>query len=96
MTFYGEGCQDRLSLFAGCFSFCVQRPPTLVSRLGSCKDTFNRHDEAFTEGFDGPQERLRSGGHVFMKNDLALLIQDTDVHRSGVEIDSTRCWCDLL
>ncbi len=47
------------------------------------KDTFNRYDEAFTEGFDDLQERLRSGGHVFVQNDLALLIQDTDVHRLG-------------
>ncbi|MCK4303516.1 MAG: hypothetical protein KAY24_04695 [Candidatus Eisenbacteria sp.] len=52
------------------------------------EDTLNRHDEAFTEGFDGPQEWLRSGGHVFVQHDLSLLIQYTDVHRSGVEIDS--------
>ena len=34
------------------------------------------------------QEQFRGASHVSVQQDLALRIQDTDVHRSGVQIDS--------
>src|SRR5215831_5878686 len=46
----------------------------------------NRH--VFSVGGYRFKEQLRGTRHVSVQHDLALRIQDTDVHRSGMQIDS--------
>jgi hypothetical protein len=52
------------------------------------EDAFDGHDHRFSIGRDGLEKRLRTGFHVPVQHDLAILVQDTDVHAAGVEIDT--------
>src|SRR5262249_13022798 len=44
--------------------------------------------EVVAEGGDGLEEALRFGGQVAVEDDLAGLIEDAQVHGSGVQIDA--------
>jgi len=52
------------------------------------EDTFHGDDEIIAKGCDRLEERLGSGRHVPVKNDGALLIQDANVHRAGMKVDT--------
>jgi hypothetical protein len=52
------------------------------------EETFNGHDKAVAVGSNGLEKRFRSGFHLAGYEPLALLTQDTDVHASGMEIDT--------
>src|SRR5262249_10741258 len=52
------------------------------------KDAFHGNRHVFSVGGYRFKEQLRGTRHVSVQHDLALRIQDTDVHRSGVQIDS--------
>jgi hypothetical protein len=46
------------------------------------------HRHVFSLGGNRFEEQLWSTGHVFVHENLAPRVQDTDVHRSGMQIDS--------
>jgi hypothetical protein len=62
---------------------------TQVSEPLPGAEAFDGHDHRFPRGRDGLEKRLRTGFHVPVQHDLALLVQDTDVHAAGVEVDAT-------
>src|SRR5262249_19797323 len=77
--------------------FHVQRVPqnkrniVLGAQIGEpipSKDAFHANRHVFSVGGYRFKEQLRGTRHVSVQHDLALRIQDTDVHRSGMQIDS--------
>lgn len=52
------------------------------------EQTFDGDDDVFPEGLNGGQKGFRVGSGVFVKDGFSFLIQDTDVHGSGVQIDA--------
>jgi hypothetical protein len=52
------------------------------------KDAFHGNRHLFSVRGDRFKEQLRGTRHLSVQQDLALGIQDTDVHRSGMQIDS--------
>ena len=50
------------------------------------------HDHRFPRGCDSLEKRLRAGWHVPVQHDLALLIQDTDIHGAGMQVDAAVKW----
>jgi hypothetical protein len=47
-----------------------------------------RDDHTLTIGRHGLEKRLRTGFHVPMQQDLAVLVEDTDIHGAGMQIDA--------
>ena len=45
-------------------------------------------DQAVAEGRDGVRGRRRAGGEVLVEDDVAVVVEDADVHGSGVQIDA--------
>src|SRR5262249_51414816 len=77
--------------------FHVQRVPQnkrnilLGAQIGEpvpSKDAFHANRHVFSVGGYRFKEQLRGTRHVSVQQYLALRIQDTDVHRSGMQIDS--------
>jgi hypothetical protein len=50
------------------------------------------NDDVVAVGTDGLEEWLGFGTHVPMSHDLSVLVEDADVHRSGMEIDPAVEW----
>ena len=48
------------------------------------KDTFDGDDEIVATRGNRLEQGLRAGFHVPVQHDLAILVQDTDVHAAGV------------
>ena len=49
-------------------------------------------DDVVAVGLDDLEERLGLGGQVPMGNDLSLVVENTDVHRSRMEVDAAVEW----
>src|SRR5919198_4087442 len=52
------------------------------------KDALHRNRDVFSVRGNRLKESLWTAGHVSVRENLALGVQDTDLHRSGVQIDS--------
>jgi hypothetical protein len=52
------------------------------------KDTFDRDDQILPIGCNGLEKRLRTGFHVAMQQDLAVLAKDTHVHAASMQINT--------
>ncbi len=50
---------------------------------------FDGDDPVGPIGGHVPEKRLRAGLHVPMPHDLAVLVEDADVHGAGMQIDAT-------
>jgi hypothetical protein len=49
---------------------------------------FDGDDDILPVGLDGPEKELRRSFAVFVEHGVALLIQDAQIHGSGVQIDA--------
>src|ERR687892_2190750 len=65
---------------------------TEVSEPVPGEDTLNRDNQAVTVGGNSLEKRFRRGFHVAVQHDFPLVTQDTDVHASGMQIDTTVKW----
>ena len=52
------------------------------------EQAFDGDDDVLPIRLDGPEKRFRIGFKVFVKHGVAFLIQNADVHGSGVQIDA--------
>jgi len=52
------------------------------------EDTFNADNHIFDEGKDQFEKQFRVGFDILMDNDFSLMIQDADIHFSGMKIDT--------
>lgn len=52
------------------------------------EDALDGDDEVLTVGGDHLEESLRPGLYVAVDEDFAGLVQDADVHGSGVQVDA--------
>jgi hypothetical protein len=50
--------------------------------------TLGGDDQPVAVGLDGLQEELGVGAEIFVDDDIVVLVEDADVHGSGVEIDA--------
>jgi hypothetical protein len=55
------------------------------------EDPCDRDDEVVTIGRNRRETRLRAGLHVLVQHDLAVLVEDADVHGAGLPIEATVC-----
>jgi hypothetical protein len=65
--------------------------PFLRAEVGesvSDEQAFNREDNVGPTGCKVPEKRLPAGLHVPMQQDLAILLEDADVHGPGVHVDA--------
>jgi hypothetical protein len=53
------------------------------------KDAFNGNDDVLTIRGDGFQKYVGISFDVPMQNDFPFLVEDAEVHRPGVKIDTT-------
>jgi hypothetical protein len=53
---------------------------------------FDRHDEPLSIWGNGFQEGIRVGFHIAMYEDLAVLVEDADVHHTGMQVDTAVKW----
>ena len=60
------------------------------------EETFDGDDQILTIGRHGLEERFRGGFHVAVQQDLAILVQDTDVHAPGMQVDPAVKWVWLV
>jgi len=63
-------------------------PVTQIGKPVPDEQTFDGDDDVLPIRLDGPEKRFRTGFKVFVKQGVAFLIQDADVHGSGVQIDA--------
>jgi len=63
-------------------------PVTQIGQPVPDEHAFDGDDDVLPVGLNGPEKRFRIGFKVFVKHGVAFLIQDTDVHGSGVQIDA--------
>ncbi len=63
-------------------------PVTQIGEPVPNEHAFDGDDDILPIGLDGPEKGLRIRSDVFVQQGVALLIQDTDVHGSGVQIDT--------
>ena len=66
--------------------------PVLSTEIGKPvpgKDAFDADDESVAVGRDGLEKRLWGRGHVPVHQGFPSLVEDTEVHGAGVEIDTT-------
>jgi hypothetical protein len=54
------------------------------------ENALHRDDHILTIRRHGLEQRLRAGWHVAMGPHLAVLVEDTGIHRPGVQVDATR------
>jgi hypothetical protein len=52
------------------------------------EDALDGNDEVIAERRDGPQERFGGGLQNAVQQDLAVPVQDAQIHGSGVQIDA--------
>jgi hypothetical protein len=65
--------------------------PLLGAQIGqpiSTEEALDGNDQVWAEGFNGFQKSLRTGSQVAVKQDLPLLVEDTQIHRPSVQIDA--------
>jgi hypothetical protein len=62
---------------------------TEVSKPVPREDTFDRDDDIIPIRGNGPEQRVWTGFHILVYQNLTGLVQDTDVHRPGVQVDPT-------
>ena len=53
------------------------------------EDAFDGDDQIVPIGRNGLEKRLWAGFHIAVQQDLAVLVQDTDVHGAGMQVDAT-------
>ncbi len=53
------------------------------------EDAFNSYNDILTIWSDGLEKDVRIGLDIPVKNDLPFLVEDTKVHCSGVQVDTT-------
>ena len=59
-----------------------------VGEPGPGEQAFDRDDDVSPIGCNVPEKRLRAGFHVAMQQDLAILVEDADIHGPGVHVDA--------
>jgi hypothetical protein len=52
------------------------------------KDAFNPDNDVFEEGKDQFEKEFGIGFDVYMNQNFSLVVQDTNVHFSGMQIDT--------
>src|SRR5438093_11691617 len=52
------------------------------------KDTFNSDDQILTIGCNSLEKDFRTGFHIAMQQDLAVLVEDTHVHAASMQINA--------
>ena len=52
------------------------------------EDTFHGDDDIVTIGGKGVEERSGSGRHIAVRHDIALGIEDAEVHGASVQVDA--------
>jgi hypothetical protein len=52
------------------------------------EDALDADHEVFSERRDGAEERLGRGLHIAVQEDLAVTVQDAQIHGSGVQVDA--------
>ena len=63
-------------------------PFTEVCEPVPTEHTLSTDDDVFSVWLDGFEEGIWLCGQVAVKQDLAMLVKDADVHGPGVEIDT--------
>jgi len=63
-------------------------PGTQIGKPVPDEHAFDGDDDVFPIGVDGSEKGLRIRSDIFVKPGVSLLIQDTDVHGSGMQIDA--------
>ena len=58
--------------------------------------TLDRHDNPLSIRGNGLQKGLRSGFHIAMHHDLAIVVQDADIHSAGMQVDAAVKWVLLV
>ena len=53
------------------------------------EDAFDADDQIVPVGRDGLEKWLWAGWHIPVHQNLAILVQDTEVHGAGVQVDAT-------
>jgi hypothetical protein len=61
---------------------------TQVSTPVPREETFDSDDNSLSIGGNGLEQRLRACGQIPMYHDLAVVIQNTDIHGAGMQIDA--------
>src|SRR5437762_492523 len=61
---------------------------TKVGQPVPAEQTLDGDDQPVAEGRDRLQERLAAGRQVLVEDDLALAVEDAQVHGPGMEIDA--------
>jgi hypothetical protein len=61
---------------------------TQVSKPVPREETFNSDDNSLSIGGNGLEQRLRACGQIPMHHDLPVVIQNTDIHGAGMQIDA--------
>jgi hypothetical protein len=61
---------------------------TEIRKPAPGKQAFGRHDPLVTVGGNGLEQRLGGGLHVAVQERFASLVENTNVHGAGVEIDA--------
>ena len=61
---------------------------TEVSEPVPGEHALDSDDDVVTERFDGFEERFGPGVHVSVEQDVSVLVEDTEVHGSGMQVDT--------
>jgi hypothetical protein len=62
---------------------------TEISKPVPSEDTLCSNYDVLSIWGDGPEERLRLGSHISVEDHFGTLVQNTEIHRSCVKIDTT-------
>jgi hypothetical protein len=61
---------------------------TKISKPVPAENAFNPDNDVFKEGKDQFEKEFGIGFDVFMDDDLSLVVQDTNVHFPGMQVDT--------
>jgi hypothetical protein len=64
-------------------------PPAEIGQPISGEDALDSDDEIFAIGLDGCRKRLWAVSRVLVEQDLAVSIENAEVHGLGVKVDAT-------
>jgi hypothetical protein len=53
------------------------------------EEAFDAHNQMLAVGCNGLEKRVRSGWHMPVYKDLAILVQDTEGHGAGMQVNAT-------
>jgi hypothetical protein len=62
---------------------------TEISQPVPGEETFDTDDNILAIGGDGLEKRFRGCWHIAVDQSLPSLVQDTEVHGAGVQVDTT-------